>query len=173
MTSVSITGIREMRLRYRAKNTRANPWRGLRPPKPLPNKPSKLIRLALADLEKIERSKRYRVDMGQFHNPIDTKPRRAVEADRCAVCFAGSVMAKTAGAPRGRWLFPVDYDPDTHMKLVALDRFRLGDIIIGLVSMGLAPIEEEERAICHYDVDPKQFKRDMRKLADDLEELKL
>ena len=35
----------------------------------LPGKPSALIRLALHDLALVERSKKYRVDMGSWHMP--------------------------------------------------------------------------------------------------------
>ena len=52
-------------------------------------RPSKLIRIGLKDLAKVERSKTLKVDMG-------------VWVSDCAVCFAGSVMVKSlSGDPDG------------------------------------------------------------------------
>ena len=51
----------------------------------LPDKLSDCLELALGDLEKCERSKRYRIDMIEWHNPV---------AETCYVCLAGSVIAR-------------------------------------------------------------------------------
>lgn len=58
------------------------------PKDPLPNKPSELIAIALADLIKVEKSKKFRVAMGAWHW---TPPGSNV----CHVCLAGAVMACT------------------------------------------------------------------------------
>lgn len=58
----------------------------------LPTVPSQLLRLALDDLRKVERSKRYAVDMGSWHEPnqYDDKDNRV-----CAVCFTGALLKST------------------------------------------------------------------------------
>ena len=53
----------------------------------LPDKPSELIRLALADLRKCEADPRYLIDMAQWHRPVTS--------ELCHVCLAGAVMART------------------------------------------------------------------------------
>lgn len=94
----------------------------------LPDKPSDLIELALADLAAVEADGRYKVHMNMWHEP---------RSGFCAVCFAGSVMAKTLGTNPGKCTAPIDYDENTRDKLVALDGFREGYIEDGLSYMGI------------------------------------
>ena len=139
-----------------------------KPVKALPDKPSALIRLALRDLEKVERSRSYKVDMGSWHMP---------EVKWCRVCFAGSVMAMSLNAERARFLGPPDFPKEAH-KLDALDRFRSGSVRYGLEDFGVAASRTRrvlralaaregrlDRGVTPYDVDPKLFKHDMRRLA--------
>ena len=51
----------------------------------LPNLPSELITIALADLALVEAAPRYRVNMGESHAP----------GLECSVCFSKALMAKT------------------------------------------------------------------------------
>lgn len=94
----------------------------------LPDKPSELIELALDDLAAVEADDRYKVDMDTWHNP---------RTGFCAVCFAGSVIAKTLNTNPRNFRAPRDYDEDTRDKLSALDEFRDGQISCGLSDMGI------------------------------------
>lgn len=122
----------------------------------LPEKPSALIRLAVRDLEKAERARNYKVDMGTWHTPNG----------KCRVCFAGAVMAGTLGASRKDCLSPQSFGDDA-AKLESLDYFRTGHIRLGLQINGReTPAAVSNFAVVpDYDEDPKAFKRDMRKLA--------
>lgn len=137
--------------------------------KPLPNKPSALILLALKDLAKIERSKKYRVNMQHWHDPNG----------KCKVCFAGSVMAKTLGVIPESYARPSQFDYTTANKLFALNSFRIGELSNGLSEMNIRhpktlPVYVE---ISNYD--PKSsksraaFRQDMRGLVKLLRKHKL
>ena len=132
----------------------------------LPNKLSALITLALADLVKVEkREDLYEVAMDQtFHENYGGR--------RCIVCFAGSVMAQTLKLPSECNMSPSDFDANTTDKLYALDYARQGLISDALERIGVNPdkyfipstVEVES-----YDENKTAFKRDMRKLAKNLE----
>lgn len=82
----------------------------------LPNKLSDLITLAYEDAKQILRTPGYVLDMHlwhQYHKGV------------CRVCLAGSVMAKTLGAPRTKDLTPSDMPEAVRGKLEALNMFRL------------------------------------------------
>lgn len=132
----------------------------------LPNKMSALIRIALADLRKIERSKRYGVDMNSWHTPLYGK-------GRCLVCFAGSVMAKTLSTSPYADTHPAHFGPDEG-KLRALDALRLGKVLVASGFLGIN-IDRVPRHLWNVNVQqygPRskgRFKRQMAKLARDLE----
>ena len=129
----------------------------------LPDKPSELIRLALADLALCAADPNYRIDMGEWHKP---------EHGVCQVCLAGAVMAKSLNASRAAELCSSDF-PENSQKILALNDFRMGDVCRALDSLDLdlsnwgrnAP----ERSITPYHRDPAAFMADMRDLANDLE----
>ena len=128
-------------------------------------KPSELIMLALEDLEKVEKLKDiYRVDMGVYHDPEDD--------GRCAVCFAGSVLAQTMKhAPTVNWHFMTD-GPKVADRCMALDSFRSGDIWHGLETLEIEPplnVRESIR-IADYEHDPIDFKSGLRWIAKHLAE---
>ncbi len=122
---------------------------------------SELIRLALADLLKVERDKRYVVNMGVWHIPNGV----------CQVCMAGAVIAKTLGinymvddgAVAGEEYWP---------QYAALNDIRLGDIDDALQWSG-------ERAASYglphtvgvtcYETNRLQWRRDMFKITRMLE----
>lgn len=137
----------------------------------LPNKPSELIRLAIADLTKVERSAAYRVDMGHYHEPVElTDPVQYV----CAVCFAGAVMAKTLDASKRDRVTPDCFDRDTAHKLHALNEFRTGLVRSGLCMMGIRYIDSPVQVpVAVYKYDRNQFKQDMRLMASELEAIGL
>ncbi len=128
----------------------------------LPDKSSALIRLALADLVKCERSKKYKIDMETWHTPNS----------QCAVCLGGAVMAQTFGKGSGYIGSPTDFPWNTGDKFYALNLFRQGncDQAFGWLSLERYAGQKFNRNIVEYDDDPTAFKRDMRKLAADLEE---
>lgn len=89
----------------------------------LPNKPSKLIELALRDLISVENTKGYKVDMDKLHRPNG----------HCKVCLAGSILAKTFKVEKNKdiWMFEdlqneeICNDTD-YKKLNSLDEYRSG-----------------------------------------------
>lgn len=96
--------------------------------KKLPRKLSSCLMLALEDLEKAEKSKKYTIDMGtwfSFRGP----------ARNCVVCLAGSVMAQSLQATKGVknsiadrscGIHPSDYSQYNADRLYALDYLRSG-----------------------------------------------
>lgn len=89
-------------------------------PEALSDKPSILIRQAMDDLERVERTPGYKVDMGIWHETLG--------GQECFVCMAGSVIAGTLGAERGKESAPHKYGDKlgTSRKLYALNQFRAG-----------------------------------------------
>ena len=140
-------------------------------PVKLPRKMSALITLALADLAKCERSEKYAVYMGWWHD-------RWTETSPCTVCFAGAVMAQSLGIGSHitgweKGLAPVDF-PGNGDQLYALNSLRSGLVGAAAEKLGLSPTERAtawslERVPCEHSDDPKQFRADMRKLARELE----
>ena len=137
----------------------------------LPGKPSKLIRLALADLELAENSKEYRIEMRTWHKPhIYSFMTAAPRTTRCYVCLAGSVMAGTLGGNVRNWLSPNSY-PKECRALLALDYFRTGRIQSGFELLGLNNYDVNNINIIgdFYRRRPKAFKKYLNTLADSLE----
>lgn len=140
----------------------------------LPDKPSELLRLALADLIKAEkRPDTYNVRMDVSH---------LMFGGVCHVCLAGAVMAGTLGAdPEVELLFDDDsFTADQMRKFDALDEFRRGRLDRAFESLELSE-EQQAKAyklarskdgmypITMYSVSPQFFKEDISKLADELE----
>jgi len=125
----------------------------------LPNKPSELILLALGDLKKVERSKKYEVNMSQWHKPNGA----------CKVCLAGSVIAMTLGAdPTDNYLDgDLGFNRDTVKKIYALNGFRSGDIDYGLneINKSVKKGIPKKMEVIPYEKNATQFKNDMRKMA--------
>ncbi len=139
----------------------------------LPAKPSALIRVAMDDLNRVERLKTYYVDMETWHQN-DENPENAGH-DTCHVCFAGAVMAQTLGAKPDEYVDPGMFNDKTHHKLLALDIFRCGEVGMAFEEMDLDPKrgEEFDREIPHYRHNRRGFKLAMRKLIRDLAKAKL
>ncbi len=128
-------------------------------------KMSRLIKIALADLAKVERSKKYVVDMDAWHGPVDDG-----DEVRCAVCFAGSVMAKSLKENLTRSFDPTNFI--SSRQLYALNYLRHGYTRSAACELGVDMDKAAPyiRYITPYEDSPTQFKKDMRKLAKDLEE---
>jgi hypothetical protein len=132
--------------------------------KKLPKTPSKLLRIALTDLMAVEKSKKYRIDMGMWHHG-------AVEGgQKCEVCMAGAVMAKTLKVPDDEWRDPGDFNSsDITKKLFAINLLRVGNISEACYFLGVKNKANMQVPVISYDDSPKEFKKDMRKLIKTLE----
>jgi hypothetical protein len=129
----------------------------------LSDKPSELIRQALADLERVEKDPRYVIDMSAWHDP-----RPHSEVGTCAVSFAGVVMAGLVNDP-SRWLMPHNFAVEIGRKLASLNHFRLGEVRAGLVEFGVDRDTTEKLApvyhVPNYHSDPSGFKVAMREIV--------
>lgn len=96
----------------------------------LPHKPSKLIRLAIRDILRAKKNPRMEIDMNTWHSPNG----------KCRVCFAGAVMHYWLKPPRRKStkdvLQPSDYSQDDYCALIALNRFRRGNVRGGCEALG-------------------------------------
>ena len=147
--------------------------------KTLSHLPSAFIREALVDLVKCERSKKYDINMANWHYPGEGS---------CSVCLAGSVMAQTLQADPLEALSPSDMNPypisfltKTEVQLRSLNRFREGSVTGAFEKLTNVKTYNKpryrkyilfsrlDREIVDYAVDKTKFKRQMRKLAGDLE----
>lgn len=123
-------------------------------------KPSELIRLALGDLDKCEKSDDYAIEMEDWHAPNE-------ETGVCEVCLAGSVMAQTLEIDKAKSVSTCDLEKKWENRLDALEEFRVGRIHSGIAIMGLETLPDRE--IARYAADPAKFKVEMEELAAELE----
>ena len=135
--------------------------------KTLPATPSKLIRLAMADLYVMEQSPNYQIHMGEWHSPQYVDRGKGI----CNVCLAGAVIANTLGCNRLTLIDPDRFTSKIEGKLRALDYFRMGSVGAGFQCMRRSFDKgmKFDRDIENYDTDPLLFKRQMRQLARTLE----
>ena len=131
----------------------------------LPNKPSDLLRLALNDLSKIEKSNGYNVNMAAWHTPALAAP----ATKKCQVCLAGAAMAKSLKGDFDLDLTPTSYNDRTANKLFAINLFRIGNVGGAFQRMGRSYRRGRtfDRIIADY-YNRKEFKKDLRKLVVDL-----
>lgn len=133
----------------------------------LPDKPSDLIELALADLTAVEAQPEVFKVLMDYWLVASEGP------SICYVCLAGAVMVGTLRCGHDISMFPNEIgDPDTRIKLCALNKFREGRIDIAFEYMRLKLPSEfsGRRNIIEYELYPAKFKRDMQELANDLRE---
>jgi hypothetical protein len=143
--------------------------------KRLPKKPSALLELAIKDLEAVEKDPRYVVWMTQWHRSDYTWS--PAHGNKCAVCFAGSVLAKTVKVPISQDVDTDGSDPiwvNYRKQLLALNEFRTGDVRTGAALLDIKGVAlPRNRCVAEYDINPKSFKRSMRKLASQFKEIGL
>lgn len=131
-----------------------------------PKKLSMLMKLALSDLAKVEKSDKYVVNMGSWH-------RASVQDNRCSVCFAGSIMAKSLKADPSISMYHDDFGKEWSLAFLALNEVRIGGIARALYYMGLDAKKftsyEGAMFVPDYNEDPKEFRKTMRGVVKMLE----
>lgn len=145
-----------------------------KPPKTL----SAAVRLALHDLELVERDDRYIVKMGVWHGPTSMPGN-----PYCAVCFAGCVMVKTLELPivervdSNMHQFPSPW----RMVFHSLDMFRIGEVHGALIDftwlsprnivpvLGKIAFSRLDSTYRSYEYGPEEFKKWAAAVADILE----
>ena len=146
----------------------------------LPDKPSDLIDVALKDLAKAERSKKFEINMAHWCTPTDSS------GDVCAVCLGGSVLVGTVGLDAvdgANWWSDQLTTKHDRNRIIGLDILRSGRIVgfvdrvydnkisIKRYNQANGVRYENEHKHCEYNEDPDQFKRWCRKVARDLREV--
>jgi hypothetical protein len=120
----------------------------------LPEKLSDCLEVALTDLEKCEKDKRYRINMGDWHKPNG----------KCAVCLAGSAMACTLKVPIRTHLEPWQMDRHNSRRLRAINHLREGDIrqAVNDLALEFPDACPSFLLVANYEDDRRQFKAEMR-----------
>ncbi len=108
--------------------------------KTLPDKPSEFLTIALRDMGKVRKTKRYILDMGTWHEP-HTDPKQ------CSVCMAGATMAFSLGAEPYEDLLPDDFCPETSDRLSAINFFRAREISIAFEEISIEISDENIRTL--------------------------
>lgn len=127
-----------------------------------PKRMSEAIRMAVADLEAVEKLPQYRIDMGAWHEPAPD--------GLCEVCFAGAVMARTHKLPQHRYSSGFDIAGwDWNCVFDALNELRKGGVASAAQSMGVKIPSFHKMDVTSYDENPEQFKADMLRTASFLE----
>ena len=128
----------------------------------LPDKMSDLIRVALADLRKVEAMpNKYIVNMNAWHHGATGK-------HRCNVCLAGAVLAQTCKVPRSQLCNGIAGPEDR--KIDALNELRSGWVSDAAQSLGIDREGFRDREIIDYNENPEEFHAQMEQLAKDLAE---
>ena len=130
----------------------------------LPDKPGDLIKVALDNLNKVEKDPMYEVNMrDSWHRPFETDT-----VQKCSVCFSGEVMAKTMNLSRKNEIMPNNFHYKLERKIRALDSFRKGNVEYGLLCLNfrkpdnMLPIFRVES----YSHNPRKFKKDMKNMIE-------
>lgn len=158
---------------------------------PLPDKLSALIRVALKDLQAVEKDPRYGVNMGFYHTTVFPSVKEA----GCVVCFAGAVMSCSLEANPEENVYVSEYPVPIFRKLRALNAVRQGNVTeamgwlygdlrcadstgVAVSIWGYDPASIEKwrhrmpypyRPVEPYNDDPAKFRHDMEAIAADLE----
>ena len=147
--------------------------------KKLPKTLSKLMRIALADLYKAERSKYVNVDMIEWVYIFPTPDHslsvleNMKNADRCSVCFAGAVMAFSTN----EFDFGLKGSPNRN-QYRAIDYVRRGHVESALTFTDQNTTKWSSNydaaiPVTEYETDRKQWRKDMWKIVRKLERIGL
>jgi len=145
----------------------------------LADRPSDLIMDGLDDLELIEKSKKYEVNMNEWHD---------IGEDVCQVCFAGGIIANRLVSDHLKHVEPHYFKASISNKLYSLDNFREGAVFMGFDKLNIketfydADFENDDDYNIHcnlpdyvtitpYEENKKKFKKEMRELACSLQML--
>lgn len=140
----------------------------------MPEKLSDCIILALRDLESVEKSRDFKVDMNAWFESNDDD-----DGGKCCVCFAGAVMAQHGArevGPRAGYteLTPRSFGFYNSRRFLALNHIRNGHVpsafrILNLdlwahysIYDALEPLAENLES---YEVDPKNWLECMQTIA--------
>lgn len=128
----------------------------------LPEKLSDCVDVALKDLDLVVGDPRYTVNFGAWHIPVESQ-----FSTQCAVCFAGSVMAKSFGADITRKMAPSDFDDHNRDRFGAIDEIRKGYLSAALeyleIESDLPDMEVNEDDYSKFKKDIKAIVRVLRK----------
>ena len=111
-----------------------------------------LIRVAIRDLEAAERDPAYKIDMAYWHDLLFD--------DRCHVCLAGAVLAKSLHLDPGAQFHPRRYDHRRDSKTVSDKMLWLDDARRGMPVLGIS------FPVASYLIDPRLFKKQLLWIAD-------
>ena len=124
--------------------------------KTLPNKPSDLLELALSDLEKCSKDKRYKLNMHTWHAKNNFSKEKL-----CHVCMAGAVMAKTLNVGIDEIKNVDSFTFETRDKIMAIDALRQGLFLSACVFLGIS-----NRGFSNVNLVPISLYRDSRSLIE-------
>lgn len=130
--------------------------------KTLPKNILELTKLAIADLEKVEKDPNYRVDMGEWHTP---------SGDICLVCLAGAVMSQTFEMSPETYADPRDCT-DIERQLHFLNDLRAGYVAFDdnkLYTTGAYAYSSRRANITPYRHSKADFKHEVLAFAERLE----
>ena len=128
----------------------------------LPDKLSELLNVALKDLKKCERSKKYEVYMMAWHLPNSDK-------GTCMVCLAGSVMAKEFKLSPSECAAWSDIKDDkVKSKIVALSDIAFGVSVNRTVRLAK---DNVKAPFVEYRKDSKKWWKYMRELLRNIKKL--
>lgn len=101
----------------------------------------KLLAVACNDFDAVLRDKRYAVNMGTWHQPYRTTfdfcsgEHIPAGDNRCQVCLAGAVIAKSLGQSPSDEIEFCAIEMDVQARLAALDSLRKGDVVNAVYSL--------------------------------------
>lgn len=142
--------------------------------KKLSNKLSVAILQALDDLELCMNDENYIIDFNQYHHPVVPIRQQFnnVPYQKCAVCFAGSIIAKRLKPNKFNESFgPNDFNNKTENMLRALDCIRMGYINDAFYRLDIKNIEINDVEVNQHEYNI--FKSQMIDISNMLKENKL
>lgn len=111
---------------------------------PLPDTMSGLIRVALRDLKKAERTPKYKINMDEWHRPSDN-------GKSCSVCYAGSVMAFSLNAGPLASVEPSNWWNGIAQKLEVINYLRCGGV--STAARVLRVSDQKQQAANTFEID--------------------
>lgn len=140
-------------------------------------KPSRVLALALEDLQKLERTPGFRINMSEwvsmYSGRYDEFGIWQSDEKECVVCLGGSVLVERFNVKSWSGLNRGNFPKRAKQIARALNEFRTGDIWCGLMELGIKKIPGSlpcYAPVTGYHTNPSIFKRDMRGIIKQLEE---